>query len=299
MNAIVYERLRFWVLNRHIAYLGILLIGLAAFYKPVIQLAQLSFDHELYSHFMLIPAVAIFFLGLDRQRIFKQTRWCPGWGLLVMALGIACYLLALGVHTGLSQNDYLSLSMLGLVMWHHGGFMWAYGPAAYRQAAFPLFFLLFCVPIPTFVLDPVIRFLQVWSAHAVHLAFDLVGIPYLRNDMFFQLPGIAIEVAKECSGIRSSLALVITSLLAGHLFLRTPWRKFLLAMTIIPVTIFKNAIRITTLSLLAVHVDTSWLTDSWLHKGGGIVFFLIALLFFAPVLWLFVRSEHRSPANKP
>ena len=109
--------------------------------------------------------------------------------------------------------------------------------------------------------------------------------------MTFQLPGIAIEVAKECSGIRSSLALFITSLLAGHMFLKTTWRKVVLVLVIIPLTIFKNAVRITTLSLLAVYVDKSWLTDSWLHKGGGIVFFVLALVFFAPVLWALARSE--------
>jgi exosortase len=268
-----------------------MLLGLLIFSSPIWQLAQLSRHNELYSHFMLIPVVSLFFLWVDRKALFAQTDGAPVKGLLTMALGIAVYLAALHGHDLLNRNDYLAVCILGAVIWIHGGFVGVYGQAAYRQARFPLYFLLLCVPLPSFILDPVIRFLQVGSAHAVHLAFEMTGIPYLRDGMTFQLPGIAIEVAKECSGIRSSLILFITSLMAGHMFLKTTWRKVILVLVIIPLTIFKNAVRITTLSLLAVYVDKSWLTDSWLHKGGGIVFFVLALLFLAPVLWALVRSE--------
>lgn len=285
-------------MSHHIFYAVIAVIGILIFNRPVWELAELSLDSELYSHFILIPAVTVFFLVLDRQRLFNKVGWKPGKGLMIMALGITCYILAIRGEDAMSRNDYLSACLLGFVIWLHGGFIWSYGPGAYRQALFPMYFLLFCVPIPTFLLDPVVRFLQVWSAHAVHLAFNIVGIPYLREGMTFDLPGIAIEVAKECSGIRSSLALFITSVMAGHMFLQTAWRKIILILLIVPLTIFKNAVRITTLSLLAVHIDKSWLTDSWLHKGGGVVFFLLALTLLAPVMWLIVRSEQKSAIRK-
>jgi exosortase len=168
-----------------------------------------------------------------------------------------------------------------------------YGFIAFKSALFPLLFLVFIIPIPSIILDPVIRFLQVFSAHAVHLAFNFSGLPFFREDMTFKLPGIAIEIAKECSGIRSSLALLISSILAGHMFLCSAWRKITLISFIVPVTIIKNAIRITTLTLLAIHIDKSWLSDSWLHKSGGIVFFLLALILLSPVLWLLVHSEQK------
>ena len=58
-----------------------------------------------------------------------------------------------------------------------------------------------------------------------------------------------------------------------------------LVCSILPITILKNGMRITTLSILAVYVDPSWITDSWLHSAGGIPFFIISLIFFlGPVL---------------
>src|SRR5207244_11592806 len=120
----------------------------------------------------------------------------------------------------------------------------------------------------------------------------------------FALPGVTIEVAKECSGIRSSLALLVTSLLAGHLFLRSGWRKSVLVLAILPLLVVKNGIRIVTLSLLSIYVDPGFLTGS-LHHEGGIIFFLLALILLAPVLWFLQRlkrtrsEEHTSELQSP
>jgi exosortase/archaeosortase family protein len=58
----------------------------------------------------------------------------------------------------------------------------------------------------------------------------------------------------------------------------------------IPLSIIKNGIRITTLTLLAVYVDPSFLTGD-LHKKGGFVFFLLALAILFPILLLLQKSE--------
>jgi exosortase len=117
-------------------------------------------------------------------------------------------------------------------------------------------------------------------------------MPFLRDACVFHLPGLSIEVAPQCSGIRSSLALVITCVLAGHMFLKTGWKKIVLVLASLPVMMIKNGIRITTLSLLGVYVDRGFLESS-LHRDGGIVFFILALLLMSPILFVLRRSEQR------
>ena len=80
--------------------------------------------------------------------------------------------------------------------------------------------------------------------------------------VFFALPALAIEVAEECSGIRSSLALLITGLLAGHMLLRTPWTRTALMAAIVPIAIMKNAVRIVVLTLRSTYVDRGFITSS-------------------------------------
>jgi exosortase len=106
----------------------------------------------------------------------------------------------------------------------------------------------------------------------------------------FSLPGISIEVAKECSGIHSTLALFIVSLLAGHLFLSSGWKKFVLVLFALPIVCVTNGLRIAVLTLLAVYVDSSFMYGS-LHRGGGIGFFLLALLFLSAILHLLRKGE--------
>jgi exosortase len=280
-------------MTQHLAYVFFISAGILVFSAPLHQLFVLSLDSELYSHFLLIPIVSLYFFLLDRRAIFHHAKYQPI-GLIVVLLSIGIYPIALKLTPPLNVNDFLSLCVFAFVLYINGSFLTIYGVNATKAALFPLLFMAFMIPIPTILLDPFIRFLQVWSAHAVHLAFEILGEPVFRDGMVFQLSGISIEVAKECSGIRSTLALIITGVLAGRIFLRTKRRRVLLCLAIIPAMIVKNAIRITTLTLLAIYIDPSWLTDSWLHRGGGIFFFLIVLMLLAPVLLALHRTEMRS-----
>jgi exosortase len=120
--------------------------------------------------------------------------------------------------------------------------------------------------------------------------FDVLGVPVLQEGFVFHLAHFTIEVAKECSGIRSSLALLILALVVGYLFLRTPWKRLLLVIAGLLIMIVKNGVRIATLTILAEYVDPGFLYGR-LHREGGVVFFLLGLLLLLPVLWLLQRGE--------
>jgi exosortase len=281
-------------MKKYLFFIVFVFLGVFIFIEPLRQLTTLSFDNELYSHFLLVPVVSIYFLLVDRKRIFEFVFPSPGIGAVLAITGLLCYGVALQGKVSLNTNDFLSLCLVGFVTWIIGCFLGAFGKFAFQKGLFSLLFLVFMIPIPSFLLDPTIRFLQVWSAHATHLVFMLSGIPFLRDGMVFEVPGLAIEVAEQCSGIRSSLALLITSVIAGYMFLNSKKRRALLIIAVIPITVIKNAIRITTLTLLSVYVDMAWMTNSWLHSGGGIVFFAFVLVFLlAPLLWLLRRSEKK------
>ena len=141
-------------------------------------------------------------------------------------------------------------------------------------------------------LEKIIHLLQIGSAEAAYGFFKLSGVPVLREGFIFNLPGMSIEVAKQCSGIRSSIALFITSIIAGQLFLQTGWKKAVLALSIFPITIFKNGLRIVTLSLLGTYVDPRILSSE-LHKSGGIPFFFVALALLTPILWGLRKTEKK------
>jgi exosortase len=260
-------------------------------------LASLAHHNELYTHIGLIPLFSIAIIYIKRLDIFERVEFAPVAGGTIISAGLLLLLAGSIYRAEPGSTDFLALSASGYVLWLIGFFTTLYGLQAFRRAMFPLFFLFFSVPIPQFMLDQIIAFLQHMTTETVDVIFALLGVPYLRTGTLFQLPDVTIEVARQCSGIRSSLALIIATTAAGFVFLETGWRRLLLVLAIIPITIFKNALRIATLTLMASHIDPSWLTDSWLHRAGGKPFFVFALLLWSPLLWLMWRSEKKPPAT--
>src|SRR5436190_22517396 len=111
------------------------------------------------------------------------------------------------------------------------------------------------------------------------------------------LPGLPIAVAEECSGIRSTLVLFITSLLAGHLFLRSRWRKSVLALAIVPIGILRNGFRILVISWTTIYVNRG-IIDGPLHHKGGPLFFVLSLALLFGLLIMLRRSEQRGTRSR-
>lgn len=266
--------------------------SLLVFWPAISALALFSFQHEFSSHALLIPALSLYLLYIERRLVFRreQSAIAPGCILILAGAGLYWWVMAHEAAKGPAQ--FLPGATLAIVVIWMGGFLACYGYRAWRAAAFPLLFLLLMIPLPEQMLARTIYFLQVGSTSLSFSLFKLVGVPVFRQGFLLSVPGQTIEVAKECSGIRSSIALLITCLLAAHLFLRTPWKMLLFVLLVLPVSIVKNAIRIVTLTLLSVYVDPSFLRGS-LHHDGGFVFFLLALAILFPVLLLLQKSEGR------
>jgi exosortase len=283
------------IARRHASFVAFILISSLAYYKTLSALVQYSLHDESSSHIILIPLVAFFLLYVERHRLFSITRTSLVSGVSLALAGMILFWLASRDRFPQAGNWPLSLKTLSVILVWVGGFLLCYGFAAFRAAAFPLLFLLLMVPLPQVVLDRTIRALQEGSTDIAYFIFRAVGTPVLRHGFLLSVPGVTIEVAKECSSIRSSIALFITCLLAAHLYIRTGWKMWLLVLLSFPLSLLKNGIRIATLTLLGIHVDPSFLTGS-LHHQGGFVFFFLALLILLPVfLWLeWSDKPHRS-----
>ena len=275
------------------------LLAMLLYRGPLLILYRTALHNETYTHILLIPFVSLFFFWTERNRIFRGGNDVPMGekiaGVIVALAGAGLGALSAPLARSLTENDLLSLKILSFLVVLTGLFIATYGYRVYRRALFPSLFLLFMVPFPTLLLDKSIAFLQWGSKELSYAILSLVGVPVLKSGYVFQLPGITIEVAKECSGIRSSIALLLTALIAGHMFLKRPRAKVILLALVVPFVIIKNSIRISTLSLLSVYVDKRWITDSLLHHEGGFVFFLIAIVLMFPFLVLLRKYEVKPP----
>jgi exosortase len=274
--------------KRMVLFSAFLLFGLAVFSETVIGLLQGKSDY--YSHIPAIFCIIGYILVTERKKIFSNVEYSPLYGLGLVALGSIVYLYGKANQSIFSLNDSASVEASAFAVYLAGIFLCFFGLNTFRIAKFPVFLLILTIPIPDFMLDRVILFLQVQSYYAACWVLDAFRLYPIRDGFSIILSDLSVEVAEQCSGIRSSIALLIISILYGRYFLRTGTGMVLLVILTMFIAPFKNGLRIASLVLLAIYWDKKILEGS-LHTAGGIPFFFVGLAWLSLLLLLLARTE--------
>jgi exosortase C (VPDSG-CTERM-specific) len=269
---------------------------LAAFAVTLMDLTSYCLRDDLFSYILLVPFVTAFLIHACRHDL--EMTYSPATGVAAGLGVLAGLFLMLSFFMGGAEIDTLALRTLAFVCGWIGIAVWALGGRFMRGLVFPAAFLLFMTPLPPDLVRWIEHGLQHASAEVSSWLFGLADIPFYRTGLSFQLPNITIEVAPECSGIRSTLVLFITSLVAGHLLLERPWQRAALAMLVIPLGILRNAFRIVTLGWLCTHHGADMI-HSPIHHRGGPVFFAISLLPLLAMLVVFRMLGKRAASGNP
>jgi exosortase C (VPDSG-CTERM-specific) len=260
------------------------------FLKPLCRLAIHAARNDLHSHIILVPFITAYLLYLQRGRLRSVYRTSIRGTVTMAAFGIAAMAAAINWNRTLSLNDGLALIALAFVSLVAAGAFLFFGTHWLASRAFPISFLVFMAPLPDASVNWLEKSSMLASAEAAARYLDLSGTVVVRHGTVFELPGIVIQVAQECSGIHSSWVLFIASLLASHLFLKTWWRRVVLVVLVIPLGILRNGFRILVIGLLCVHIGPQMI-DSPIHHEGGPLFFAVSLVPLFLLVWWLRRQE--------
>lgn len=277
--------------KRNTAFLLLCAATTGLYFIPLRQLLSLALHNEAYSYILLVPFISAWFFYKKINGISSHGRCSIAAGCAIALPGVFLWAAQWFPFFAWISNDRLTWMSISMLLFFWGGCAAVYGMRIFKHAAFPVFFLLFVIPLPASLLEAVIHFFQWGTALVVEGMFKAARVTYLRDGFSFHLPTISVQIASECSGIRSSTALVITAVVAGQVFLRTAPGKAALALLSIPLAVLKNGIRVSTLALLGDRVDAHFITKSNLHHKGGFVFFLIALLLLLLCMHAIARIE--------
>ena len=258
------------------------------FWKPLYVLARYALHNDNASQSLVIPGIVAWLIHFDRQKVTHTTLDLTAASFFAVPAAALAAIILLGSPE--DQSLVLPVLILSFVLFLISGFIAIFGRHGSKSVRFPLDFLGFTIPFPEPILDWIIYFLQVGSADVAETIFDWSGIPVLRDGFCFRLPNLSIEVAKECSGIRSSMALFILALLVAHFSFSKSWKKVVFVIAGLTIMVVKNGLRITTLTILANYFDPGFLYGR-LYKEGGVVFYLIGLALLLAVYWFLRRGE--------
>jgi exosortase len=269
-------------------------LSLAFAWRPLIATLTLAWRSDQYTHILLILPITASLIYADWRIVGTHAeRDLPlGLALLACAALLSSFL---WLHLFSFPLDLqLCIVMLAFVTWCVGSFVLCFGARVARAYLFALCLLFGLVPLPQAVLEVMVRILQQGSSLAAYLLFSVAGVPAVQDGVILRVPSLTIEVAKECSSIRSSSMLVITTLVLAHVLLTSPWRKTLAVAVAIPLSVAKNGLRIFTIVMLGMRVDPGYLNGR-LHRQGGPIFFGISLVAIGVLLFIMRRIEGGAP----
>lgn len=248
-------------------WLGVLLV---VCYAPVlIRLGAQWIDDPDMGHGFFVPLVAGYVAWQDREKLLSQELKPNYWGLAVIGWGAFQLLIGtLGAELFLQRSAIL-FTLCGAILVLGGN-------RAIRVLGFPLFLLVFMIPIPAVVYGRITLPLQLFASQVAEYALNLMGFPVLRDGNILELAnGQRLSVAEACSGIRSLLTLSFLALVYAYFFDRRTWMRWALLVATIPVAILANAGRVTLTGILnEVNPD---LSKGMFHSVEGFIVFFISL----------------------
>jgi exosortase B len=151
------------------------------------------------------------------------------------------------------------------------------GARALRLAWFPLFFLLFMVPLPDILVSWVTAPLKsAVSAVASQLLY-LLGYPIGRSGVILTVGPYQLLVADACAGLNSMFTLEALGLLYMNLMnYKSAGRNITLALLLVPISFMANIVRVMILVLVTFHFGDE-AGQGFVHGFAGMVLFMVAL----------------------
>jgi exosortase len=269
------------------AVLALVLLGLI-YGRTAAALWTVWTTNDNYSHGPLVPLVALALAALRRDRLRALPRSGDARGLALVAL--ACALQVLGL-----RADVLTLQGWSWIAMLFGlSLTWLGGPLT-RALALPLGYLVFMVTLPPFVTSGLSFALKEASVRVAVAVAAGLGVVVQRSGMTLWVSGGALEIEAPCSGLRSLLAMLATSVLFAALLRGGAWRRVLLVALAVPLAMAGNALRITLLVTTAHYAGVRRAVGLF-HDVSGYLAYGLSL---AGLLAAFALLRPRREAGAP
>ena len=270
-----------WMLFAAAALL--LLIGFSDSLKPMMNewLDQ-------YSHALLIPLISAYLIWQQRGAL-ARIEFRPRWE------GVAVTVLGGGIHLVGQLSSIFTLSQWGLLICIYGLLLSFIGWNGSRPIMGPLAILALMIPLPEFVLKDLSGGLQLISSRLGVAFMRLCGVTVFLEGNIIDLGSYKLQVAEACSGLRYLFPLMTLSILMAYLFRAPWWKRLVLFLSSIPISVLMNSLRVGAIGVLVEHWG-SQMAEGFLHQFQGWAVFMVSFALLVMEMMLLAQlSSPRAP----
>lgn len=241
------------------------------------------------SHGIFVPFISGYLIWQARLRLSQITREKSWLGLAVITLSLMLYVVGELSTLFIVLHFSLWMVIVGLAIT-------LLGIRGAKVIAFPLGYLLTAIPLPTFINANLSSQLQLWSSSLGVGCLQLVGVMAFREGNVIDLGSVQLQVVEACSGIRYLLPLTSLALLCSYLFKDRMWKRVVLVLSAIPISILINGFRIGMIGVL-VEVYGKGAAEGFFHLFEGWVIFMVSLGLLILEMELLGELGHQEPGS--
>ncbi|MGI9316776.1 MAG: exosortase, partial [bacterium] len=224
---------------------GFLLL-VPTFWEGITKLILRWDKQEEYSHGYMIPLVTAYLIW-QRNELLKTLEFKPSW-LPVSLVALGLVVAAIGEITALYILIHFALILIILAM------AWSLmGWNAFKHVMIPLALLAFAIPLPVFLEATLTADLQLISSRLGVSFIRLFSIPVFANGNVIDLGSYQLQVVEACSGLRYLYPLMGVGFIVVYLYQVELWKRALVFISTIPITIMMNSLRIGVIGILVEH----------------------------------------------
>lgn len=237
-----------------------------AFWGGVAELVSRWDKQEEYSHGYLLPFLTLYFIWQKKNNI-RQSEFTPSWWGFVLII-IALIIFVIGEVSAL-----FILTQYALIMVFVGLALGVMGWPACKPVLIPIFLLVFAIPLPYFLEASLSANLQLLSSKLGVYFIRWCQIPVYLEGNIIDLGEFKLQVVEACSGLRYLFPLLSLGFICAYLFDTVFWKRLILVLSTIPITILMNSFRI---GIIGVLVD-NWgieMAEGFLHDFEGWIVFM-------------------------
>jgi len=257
----------------------LMLVGLLGFifYDGLLAMFQ-SWEREEYSHGYLIPLVVIFLIWQKKDHL-ERIPFSGSWtgGVIVLGGIILFFLGDLSTINIIIKYAFL-LTLFGIVLaflgWRGIKCIWV-----------PLVYLFFMIPLPVFFYNDLSASLQLISSQLGVAVIQFFGISVYLEGNVIDLGSYQLQVVEACSGLRYLFPLMSIAFLCAYFFKGAFWKRTIIFLSSIPLTVMMNSFRIGVIGVLVEYKGIA-MADGFLHYFEGWVVFMSCLGIIFVEMWL-------------
>lgn len=273
---------------------GPVLLGLLTLYLPtVFDLFNGIWASEEQAHGPIILLLSLWLIYRKwPEMMIKSEGRSPSffWGWLIFLFALSIYIIGRSQQILIFEMGSFIVSITGILLLKRG-------VSALKVMWFPIFFLLFMIPLPGTVVSLLTMPMKMAVSYVAENILFWADYPIARNGVILQIGQYQLLVADACAGLQTLLTLEALGLFYLNLVQHTSFfRNVALAILIIPISFTANVIRVIVLTLITYHYGDA-AGQGFLHGFAGMVLFISALILILGVdslLQLFVKTQ---PAN--